>query len=145
MYFEEFEMDMEWQLGEVEIDREEALAFNHKYDIARVHIDEDYAKTTKFGDILPQGTMTAMLLWKQWLQYKAQGDEFIAGTCCRMEWYAPVMSGDKLHGRAYVVEKEDRGPKNGRVCVRIDGYNQNGKHVLSSFNHIIQKRKIAEK
>jgi len=145
MYFEEFEMGMEWELGEVKIKREEALAFNRKYDIASLHVDEEYATTTRYGDILPQGTMTAMKLWNLWLQYRAQGDEFIAGTRCRMEWYKPVMSGDVLHGRAYVYEKEDRNPKNGRVCVKIDGYNQRGEHVLSSFNNIIQKKKSAKR
>lgn len=141
MYFEEFELGMEWPVDPVEITREEMLAYAHAYDPAPIHADEEHGRNSNFGDIISPGTMAGMLLWKNWLKYRVQGDEFIAGTSCLMEWYKPVMAGDTLHGRAYVHELEDRNHKNGRVCVKIDGYNQNGEHVLSTFNNIIQKKK----
>jgi len=140
MYFEEFQEKMEWQLGTVEIPREEMLEYGRKYDSNPVHVDEEYGKRCRFGDIIAPGTMTGMKLWNEWIAYAAPGEEFVAGTSCTMEWHKPVFAGDSLHGKAVVTKKTENSRYNGIIQVTIYGYNQNDEHVLTTYNHLVQKR-----
>ena len=39
MYFEDWELGMEWELAEVEVTQEEMLEYANKYDIAQIRAD----------------------------------------------------------------------------------------------------------
>ena len=51
MYFEDWELGMEWELAEVEITQEEMLEYANKYDIAPIHTDFEYGAKSRFGQI----------------------------------------------------------------------------------------------
>lgn len=141
MYFDDFNMDMRWELGELHVTREEMLDFAGKYNLAKIHTDPEVAKKNGFADIIAQGVMTDMSMWNRFIKHNVQGEEFVAGTACRIEWYEPVYAGDVLTGEALVHEMLDRNEYNGRVIIRINAYNQHGVHVLSSFNYLIQEKR----
>lgn len=143
MYFEDWELGMEWELAEVEVTQEEMLEYANKYDIAPIHTDFEYGAKSRFGQIIAPGTYSGMKLWCRWLEYRVPGEEFLAGTQCTMDWFLPVFAGDRLHGKAVVEEKEAHNVHNGFILVNVYGYNQKGEHVLTTHNHIVLKCKAA--
>ena len=51
MYFEELEIGMTVDIEPVVIKKEKMMAFAHDYDPLPLHTDEEYAKTTPFGQL----------------------------------------------------------------------------------------------
>lgn len=137
MYFEEFTLGRTWEIGEIHITREMMLDYASKYDSAPIHMDDEVGKNSIFGEIIAPGTMTGMLLWRKWLlDYKPLG-HFIAGISSYNDWFKAVKAGDVITGTATVSEAEERNEYNGRVCIKIDGYNQNGEHVITARDTLV--------
>ena len=137
MYFEEFTLGRKWHIGAIHITREMMLDYASKYDSAPIHMDDEVGKKSIFGEIIAPGTMTGMLLWRKWLlDYKPLG-HFIAGVSSYNDWYKPVKAGDVITGTAEVAYVEERNEFNGLVRIKIDGYNQNGEHVITANDTLV--------
>ena len=141
MYFEEFKRGDTWELEAVRISKEKMMEFARDYDNIPLHTDEEYAKTTIFGDLIAPGVMTFMSVWNRFLQMKILGLEMIAGKSTKIEWIKPVYANDVLTGRATVSSLTERNAKNGIVEITVDVLNQNGVSVLTNVTEIIVKRK----
>ena len=63
MYLEEYTIGMEWKTEPVTISREELLDFTMKYDPHPIHFDDEYAKNTRFKEIIAPGVLTYMAVW----------------------------------------------------------------------------------
>lgn len=142
MFFEDITVGMKNDLEPVEVKENEMLAFAEKYDNSPLHIDKEYAKTTKFGSILAPGLLTFALVWSKYLEKDYFGEELLAGKSTKMEWYAPVFAGDVLYGKVEVIDKIDRNPKNGIVVIQINVYNKEDVLLLSSTTEAIVKKRI---
>ena len=79
MYLDELYTGMEMELPEVVIDRERMMDFARLYDPLPLHLDEDYAKTTRFGGLIAPGVMTFMSVWAEFVKQGLFGDQLIAG------------------------------------------------------------------
>lgn len=93
-------------------------------DMNPVHIDTEYAKTTRFKDVIVPGLMVAGLISTVMTQstfgnvYSGQNLKFLK----------PVYIGDTITAVATVVEKMD---EKHRVRIQTECFNQNGQLVIT--------------
>jgi len=144
MYFEDIKPGMSVEIAPAFIEREEMLSFARRYDNIPLHTDEEYAKNTRFGNIIAPGVMSFMSVWAKYLEVDFFGDELIAGKSVKIEWLRPVYAEDTLTGKAIITKTEKRSPRNGLVEVAIDAVNQKGETVLTSITEAIVKCRPAD-
>ena len=133
MYFDDIAVGMKLTLPSVTVHREELIEFSEQYDPFSMHINEAYAKTTRFGDLIAPGLFSFLLVWKQFVEHGWFGDDLVAGKATKIQWHKPVFAGDILSGTAAVTDTVPRNPYNGLVCLSIDVRNQRGETVLTSL------------
>ena len=140
MYLDQFEAGQVFEIEPVNITKELITSFANVYDPNKFHLDEEFSKTTRYGNIIAPGVMCFMLTWAQFIRQNVFGDEMIAGKSTKIEWHHPVFADDVLTSKATVVEVAPRNKYNGRIPVRFDAYNQNGVHVLTDVTETVLKR-----
>ena len=141
MYFNDLSLGMTTDIAPVTIDKDKMLAFAREYDDVPLHTDEEYAKTTHFGQLIAPGVMSFMAVWANYLKVDFFGDELLAGKSTKMEWFKPVFAGDVLTGKATITNLVQRNEKNGLAEVTIEAVNQNGDLVLTGITEAIVKCK----
>ena len=140
MYLEDFRLEQSWDVPPVTIGREEILTFSRLYDPLPLHTDEAYAKTTRFGGLIAPGVLSFMAVWAKFLACSDPfGDELIAGTSTKIEWFKPVYAEDVLTGRVIVTGVTRRNAHNGIVEMTIEARNQRGELVLSDVTESVVK------
>ena len=139
MYLDEIKLNQELDIPEVVIDRQRMMDFARLYDPIPLHMDEAYAKGTRFGDLIAPGVMSFMAVWAEFVKLNLFGEELIAGKSTKIEWFKPVYAGDVLRGRARVSDIVRRNAYNGIVEVTVDVYNQHGEMVLSDVTESVVK------
>lgn len=142
MYFDELKPGMTVDTAPAVIEKEKMLAFALEYDNTPLHTDEEYAKTTFFGELIAPGVMSFLSVWAKYLEVDFFGTELLAGKSTKIEWLKPVFAGDVLTGKATVTKLVGRNEKNGLAEVTIDAYNQNGELVLTAVTEAIVKCKM---
>ena len=134
MYFEQYHPGQQWQVEPFVVSREQIIDFSLAYDPLPIHLDEDFAKSSRFGSLIASGPLSFMLLWSRYMQGDVNFDEgLIAGMRNGMEFLAPVRPGDRLHGTVTVTGCEQRNAYNGAVHFELQGFNQNDEQVLGGF------------
>lgn len=139
MYFEELIVGMTAETAPAVIEKQKMLDFALDYDNVPLHTDEEYAKTTPFGEIIAPGMMSFLAVWAKYLEVDFFGGELLAGKSTRIEWMKPVFAGDVLTGKATVTNLIKRNEKNGLAEVSIDIYNQNGALVMTAVTEAVVK------
>jgi 3-hydroxybutyryl-CoA dehydratase len=141
MYYEDFSVGQIMEVEPVLIERDEMLSFARRYDPLPIHLDEEYAKTTRFHALIAPGVMSFMSCWERFLRLDPFGQQLVAGTSTKIEWFAPVYAGDVLHGIANVVEKTERNKYNGTLVINLKIYNSDGVHIIDSFIETVVERR----
>ena len=141
MYFEDLKLEMTVQAAPAHIEKERMLDFARLYDNVPLHTDEEYAKTTPFGQLIAPGVMSFMSVWAKYLEVDFFGEELLAGKSTKIEWHKPVFANDILTGKATITKLVQRSKKNGLVEITIEAYNQNGVLVLTDVTEAIVKCK----
>ena len=141
MYFEEFVLGSKTSIEPVTIEKDDMVAFAKKYDNLPLHTDEEYAKTTIFGQLIAPGVMSFMSVWAKYLENDLAGNELLAGKSTKIEWHKPVFANDVLTSTCTVSKLEKRNAKNGLVEVTFEVFNQNGELVLTDATEMIIKCK----
>ena len=144
MYLDDLNTQMEWPLPEVPVRREQMLDFARQYDPCFIHLDDEFAASTRFGQLVAPGVMTFMSMWAKFVEQGVLGKELIAGKSTKIEWFRPVFAGDTLHGVARITAITPRNPYNGIAEITTDVYNQRGELVLSDVTESVLKRRTAE-
>lgn len=139
MYFEELTVGMTAEIAPAVIDKQKMLDFALEYDNVPLHTDEEYAKSTPFGEIIAPGMMSFLAVWAKYLEVDFFGGELLAGKSTKIEWMKPVFAGDVLTGKATVTNLKKRNEKNGLAEVSIDIYNQNGALVMTAVTEAVVK------
>ena len=124
-------------LPPVEIRKEQMFDFARLYDPLPLHLDEDYAKNTRFGDLIAPGVMSFMSVWGRFAEMDIFGDALVAGKSTRIEWFKPVYIGDTLKGTAVITGVTRRNAYNGIAEITVDAYNQHGQRVLTSVTESV--------
>lgn len=144
MYFEELSLGMTVNTAPAVIEKEKMIAFARDYDNIPLHTDEEYARSTPFGQLIAPGVMSFMSVWAKYLEVDFCGDALLAGKSTRIEWVKPVFAGDVLTGKATITKLTRRNPKNGIVEITMEAYNQNGELVLTNVTEAVVKCKQTE-
>ena len=142
MYFDDMKIGMTVTTPPALVEKEKMLAFAREYDSIPLHTDEDYAKTTPFGQLIAPGVMSFMTVWAKYLEVDFFGKELLAGKSTKIEWLKPVYAGDVLTGHAALTNLTKRNKKNGIVELTMDVHNQNGTLVMQSKTEAIVKCRI---
>ena len=143
MYFEDLQLGMAVEIAPVTIEKEKMIAFAKDYDSIPLHTDEEYAKSTPFGQLIAPGVMSFMSVWNKYLEVDFFGTELLAGKSTKIEWLKPVYAGDVLSGKATITAMQKRNARNGLVAVSIEAYNQKRELVLVDVTEAIVKCKDA--
>ena len=141
MFFDDLKIGMAVDIPPAVIEKEKMLAFARDYDYIPLHTDEEYARTTTFGNLIAPGVMSFMAVWAKYLEVDFYGSELLAGKSTKIEWLKPVFADDVLTGKASITNLVKRSEKNGIVEISIDAYNQNGELVLKNITEAIVKCK----
>lgn len=139
MYLDDLKLNTEIDIPEVTITKERMMDFARIYDPLPLHCDEEYAKSTRFGQLVAPGVMTFMSVWAEFVRVDIFGDEVIAGKSTKIEWFKPVFAGDTLKGCARISNITRRNAHNGIAEITIDVHNQNGELVLSDVTEYVVK------
>lgn len=145
MYFEDLRQGMTVDIAPAVIEKEKMLDFARLYDNVPLHTDEEYAKTTRFGQIIAPGVMSFMSVWAKYLEADLFGEELLAGKSTKIEWHLPVFAGDVLTGKGEITALTRRNAYNGIAELTIYAYNQEGKLVLTDVTEAIVMCRPQEK
>ncbi len=137
MYLDDFVIGTEYEIPEAEIEREEMLEFARRYDPFAIHLDEEYAKKSRFGGLISPGLYSLLVVWKQFVDLELFGDELVAGKSTKVEFLKPVYPGDVLSGTARVINVTRRNQYNGIAEVSINVRNQKGEVVLTDLTEAV--------
>ena len=144
MYLEDIAVNSEVTVENIVIEKEEMLDFAKKYNPVKIHTDADFAKKTRFGEIIAPGMLSFLSVWAQYVSLDFAGEELVAGKSTAIEWMKPVFAGDVLRGVARVTGLSFRNEHNGIMTVTIDVYNQKDEQVLTSAVESVVKRRPKE-
>lgn len=142
MYLDDIQLNMEMDIPEVVIDQQRMMEFARLYDPIPLHMDEEYAKNTRFGRLIAPGVMSFMAVWAEFVKLNLFGEELIAGKSTKIEWFKPVYAGDVLKGKAWVSDIVRRNAYNGIAVVTVDVYNQHGERVLTDTTESVVKYRV---
>lgn len=137
MFFDDLVIGTRLNIDPVKIDKDEMLSFSKRYNNIPIHTDEEYAKTTKFGQIIASGMMSFLVIWAEYVRLDFAGDQLIAGKSSKIEWFAPVFAGDELHSVAEITDLRPRNSYNGIMEVTISVYNRRDELVLTNVTESI--------
>ncbi|MGI6451970.1 MAG: FAS1-like dehydratase domain-containing protein [Syntrophomonadaceae bacterium] len=143
MYYDDFFIGQEFQIDGVLIEKEKMLSFAKEYDSIPIHLDEQYAKNSRFRDLIAPGLMTFMSVWNKFVESGIFETHLIAGKTFQVEWFFPVYAGDVLSGKVVITNLITRNPYNGIVEFKLTIFNQNEKLVMDTTTEIIVARSPA--
>ncbi len=142
MYFDDIKIGMEVNIESAVIKKKKMMAFAREYDSIPLHLDEEYAKTTHFKNLIAPGVMSFMSVWTKYLEKDFFGEQLLAGKSTHIEWLKPVYADDVLSGKATVTDLIKRNEKNGIVEITIEAYNQNNELVLTNVTQAVVRCKL---
>ena len=141
MYFDDLKLGMTVEIPKAVIEKQKMIDFALLYDNIPLHTDEEYARTTPFGQLIAPGVMSFMAVWAKYLEADLFGEELLAGKSTRIEWLKPVFAEDTLTGVVTVTALTPRNHRNGIVELSIAVKNQHGVTVLTNTTEAIVKRR----
>ena len=134
-YFEDFKVGDRWEFGTWSLAKDEMIAFAREFDPQPIHTDEAAAAGTAFGGVIASGWQTILKCIRLFVDGLMRDTAGLASPGLdELRWYKPVRPGDRITGRAEVVEigESKSSPDRGRVHFRIYGVNGSGETVLSA-------------
>lgn len=141
MYLDEIEVGMKIKLPAVVIGKAQMLDFAKLYDPLPLHLDEEYAKRSRFGGLIAPGVMSFMAVWGKLAEIDIFGDALVAGKSTKVEWCKPVYVEDTLTGTAVITGTSRRNAYNGIAEITLDAYNQHGELVFTSVTEAVVRYK----
>ena len=142
MYFDDFKAGDVFELKPVTIKKDRMLAFAEEYDPQLIHMDEDYGKASRYGDIIAPGIMSFMSVWAEFVKSDIIFDHFISAQSFKVNWLVPVFADEVLTGKVIIDSVTPRNPYNGIVEVNLVIYNQDGMKVMDTLTEAILERRI---
>ena len=135
--YEDFRPGMEIQLGTYLVSADEIRHFASLYDPQPMHLDEDAAANGVLGALSASGWHTVSIAMRLMcdgfiLKSTSQG----APGVDYLNWKRPVLAGDILTGKSFILSKRPSAsrPGLGFVQVKSEFYNQNGDLVCEMEN-----------
>lgn len=134
-YFEDLEEGATYDCGSIEVTEEEMLDFAERYDPQPIHVDEDAARESMYGDLIASGWLTCALSARLLVTEYMNDNATLGGRGMdEVRWHQPVYAGDTLSVTTELVEKRTgENPAYGHTRVLVTTTNQNGDTVLTMY------------
>ncbi len=138
-YLEDLTETFEFELGSLNVSKEDIIDFAKKYDPQKFHLEEESAKKM-FGGLIASGWHTASLCQRLLV------DSFLGKAACmaspgvdELKFIKPVYANDTLTGKLSVISKKKSTskPDRGLVKLKLEMFNGNGEAVLSMIGNVI--------
>ena len=133
LYFEDFVPGQSYELGSYTVSREQMLAYAREFDPQYFHVDEEAAKSSRFGDIVASGWHTGSILMRLFVGGLLHRTASIAAPGLdEVKWANPVRAGDTLTGTCLIERTRESKSRRelGLVFVRLELSNQHGEEVM---------------
>jgi len=132
-YAEDYQPGEVFDLGFYDMTREEILEFATRWDPQPFHIDDEAARSTRYGGIIASGWHTGLTMLKLMMRGFICAETSIGSPGQdEMRFLKPVRPGDRLHGRVEVngVRLSRSQPDMGFVSNTATLTNQKGELVF---------------
>lgn len=147
LYYEDYQIGQEIQLGPITVTAEEIIEFATEFDPQPMHLNEEAGKASLLGGLAASGWHTSALMMRMMVDAYvlkshsegAPGIEFV-------EWKRPVLAGDTLSGHTTVEEMRPlrSRPGIGVMTTRHVLKNQNDDTVLVARNAAMIRMRAAQ-
>jgi acyl dehydratase len=106
--FEDFRVGQVAEYGRKLVTADEIKAFAAQFDPQPMHLDEEAARATPFGQFCASGYHTACILMRMIADGFLLRSTSLGGPGVdELKWLAPVLPGDELKVRAHVLSVRD--------------------------------------
>lgn len=147
-YYEDIEIGETKEFGEYHVTKEEVIEFAEQYDPQPIHIDEEAAKESPFGELVASGWHIAAMCMRMLVDnflsdYKTMGGRGVD----ELRWQKPVKPGDMLRIRIEILDKRvsETNPQRGYMKFKMEALNQDDEVVISWIElPMIERRNPAE-
>ncbi len=136
-YFEDYIADEVRNLGEVEVDEEEMVAFARLYDPQSIHTDPEKAAEGPFNGLIASGWFTGGLMMRLYAKkFLSEVSSIASPGLDEIRWNAPVRPKDILTIRVTTLEtrRSQSKPDRGIVKSYTEIINQDKVVVMSIKN-----------
>lgn len=143
LYFEDFAVGEEFDLGEYEMTADELHEFATQWDPQAFHVDPDVAARSIFGEPISSGWHTTAIAHRLHVDAVLNRMAVIAGKGVdELRWPVPVKAGDVLRGRATVTALEESSSRpQGTVVELLEPHNQRGEQVFRATLHTLTAKR----
>jgi acyl dehydratase len=134
LHIEDLEVGKVVSFGRKHVTKEEIVAFASAYDPQRIHLDEEYAKSSIVGGLCASGFHSCGMLMRMLAdEVLNRATSLGSPGIDEVRWLKPVRPGDDLTARYVCLEKRVLGsrPDVGLAKVRFEMLNQTGAVVMS--------------
>ncbi|MGI0091354.1 MAG: MaoC family dehydratase [Nitrososphaerales archaeon] len=114
-------------------------------DTSQLHIDEEFAKKTRFEGTIAHGLFTLGIAVGQWYSMNLARDSIIAFVGIdNLSFKSPVRPGDRIHlvSRTFSKRESKSNPEAGLVTFEDQMLNQNGTVVLEYQRMLLLRKKM---
>ena len=124
-------------LGKVEVDRDEMVAFATRFDPQPFHLDEEAGRNSVLGGLCASGWYTASLFMRAYVDH-VLSDSTSQGSPGGNElaWLAPVFPGDILHFQLEVIGARRSQSRPNLGLVEITGTADRGEDRVLRFSFV---------
>jgi acyl dehydratase len=135
-YWDDIEVGERVRSAGFEFSRENIFAFARQYDPQPMHLGEDSAAKSFFGELIASGWQTACVTFRLMVDAKPLGSTPLVGLEIKeMKFERPVRPGDRVHAEGEVLERRasKTRPERGIVIMRVVTRNQTDQPVMSQL------------
>lgn len=142
MKFEDFTIGQSYETASYKMTKEKIQNFAREFDPQYMHLDEEKATSSSFGDIIASGMHTLNVSFRLWIDLGIYGEDIIAGRGMeKLVFRKAVYPGDHLSVKVVVTEKKLLKNGQGLVTVKMTTYNQKKERVLTASLSAMMKTK----
>lgn len=142
MKFEDFTIGQSYETASYQMTKEKIQNFAREFDPQYMHLDEEKATSSSFGDIIASGMHTLNVSFRLWIDLGIYGEDIVAGRGMeKLVFRKAVYPGDHLSVKVVVTEKKLLKNGQGLVTVKMTTYNQKKERVLTASLSAIMKTK----
>lgn len=142
MKFEDFTIGQSYETASYQMTKEKIQNFAREFDPQYMHLDEEKATSSSFGDIIASGMHTLNVSFRLWIDLGIYGEDIVAGRGMeKLVFRKAVYPGDHLSVKVVVTEKKLLKNGQGLVTVKMSTYNQKKERVLTASLSAMMKTK----
>lgn len=133
-YLEDFTVGQRVTTGQFNVTRELARSFAELYDPQPMHLDDEAAKSSMFGELIGSGWQTLAITMRLLVDAKLLGGTPIVGAEFKeLRFHRPMKPGDTLSAAAEVLAVKPSRSRTDRgfLDLRVTTSNQEGAQVLT--------------